>query len=92
MMGDNEGPSTLMELIYCRDDVGPAAVKTQAYDNFCNAVHYALNREPVYFRNVDGYVDAFHWQGHVACSVSLSTGASQHHCRFVPVKPACQRL
>jgi hypothetical protein len=75
MMGDNEGPTTLMQLIYCRDDLERAAVKTQAYDNFRNAVHHALNREPAFFRNADGYVDNFHWQGHVACSVSLSTGA-----------------
>lgn len=91
MMADNEGPGTLMKLIYTRHDLGlqldpnggppTRNVKTQAYDNGCNTIHYALNREPAFFSDVDMYVDAFHMAGHVKCRKSFNTGASCTHSR-----------
>lgn len=34
------------------------------YDNACNLHSYALNRDPVFFKNTQFLVDRLHWRDH----------------------------
>jgi hypothetical protein len=72
-MADAESPASLCELLYTRF---PGDTPNRiAYDNACNAIHYMLNREPDFARNVDFYIDSLHFtKGHPKCCKSYDTG------------------
>jgi hypothetical protein len=44
------------------------------YDNACNALTYALNRDPQFARQLRIVVDKLHFKGHTACATSLDSG------------------
>lgn len=64
MMRDSESPRTLFEVLYTRFPVAPRLV---VYDNGCNAHAFALNREPVFFKNTQFMIDALHFKCHTGC-------------------------
>lgn len=74
-MPDSESPATLFELLYAflPKDKGIRI----SYDNGCNFLTYALNRDPVWAASVRVFIDALHFKGHVGCASSFSTGVSQ---------------
>ena len=41
-----------------------AAPDIIVYDNACNLHNYALNRDPVFFKDSTFVVDRFHWPNH----------------------------
>lgn len=46
------------------------APETVIYDNACNLHNYALNRDPVFFKDTHFLVDRFHWDNHT-CKYAL---------------------
>ena len=56
----------------CFEWVDPTPPKMIIYDNGCKLHQYALNREPVHFKNTVFLVDRFHWRGHMGCSSGYS--------------------
>lgn len=38
------------------------------YDNCCNFLHYALYREPVFFKRLMAFIDRLHHDNHTNCS------------------------
>lgn len=73
LMADAESPQTIFELIYTR--FPDNAHMRIMYDNACNAHHYFLNREAEYSRDLQFYIDYFHFKGHKNCSLAYGTGA-----------------
>lgn len=72
-MADAESPASLFELLY---NFIPAEQAIRiVYDNGCNFLQYALNRDPVWAGQVRVFVDELHWKGHVNCASSFNTGA-----------------
>ena len=43
------------------------------YDNSCNALQYALNREPQFVRNVSFLMDAWHFKCHEKCCTAYNS-------------------
>jgi hypothetical protein len=70
-MADAESPASLFELLYC---FFPAAAKRIAYDNACNTLNYALNRDPIWAASQRFFVDAMHYKGHKACAGAFNIG------------------
>lgn len=72
LMPDAESPATLYELlrVFMPSD---EAIRI-SYDNGCNFLSYALNRDHVWTASVRVFIDALHFQGHVACAESFNTG------------------
>ncbi|GMH34863.1 hypothetical protein BSKO_02724 [Bryopsis sp. KO-2023] len=65
VMPHAESPRTAFECLYtCWD---PDVLRGFYYDNGCNAEQYALNREPLFFKNVSRMIDSMHARGHVNC-------------------------
>lgn len=73
LMADAESPATVFELVYTRFPDQPTL--RIMYDNACNANHFFLNREPAFCKNIELYVDSFHFKGHKSCSHAYNTGA-----------------
>jgi hypothetical protein len=76
LMAAAESPATLFELLYTR--LPANATARIMYDNACNAEQYFLNREPKFARNLEFYVDNFHFQGHTHCCKAYDTGTAPH--------------
>ena len=54
----------------------PILPKIIVYDNACNLSDYCLNRAPSLFKDSIFLVDAFHFAGHINCSLSFNTRLS----------------
>ena len=67
LLRNGESPEHAFRLIYDRfpPDKLPRVV---VYDNACNAMRYALRREPGLFASVRFLVDRLHWPNHARCS------------------------
>lgn len=76
-MADSESPASLFELLYCFFP-RQQAIRI-VYDNGCNFLQYALNRDPVWAGWVRVFVDELHSKGHVNCAASFDTGAHIHY-------------
>jgi hypothetical protein len=72
LMADAESPGTIFELLYTM--LPENAQARIMYDNACNAEHYFLNREPEFTKNLEFYVDEFHFAGHRQCCRAYNTG------------------
>ena len=89
-MPDSESPATLFELLYC---FLPKDIALRiAYDNGCNFLAYALNRDPLWAAHIRVLVDELHAKGHLHCAASFDTGAFIvymhnfcHVCRWRPL-------
>lgn len=74
-MADTESPSTLYELLYC---FFPPDKKIRiSYDNGCQFLAFALNRDPQWAGQLRVMIDELHHHGHKACASSFSTGTKQ---------------
>jgi hypothetical protein len=71
LMANSELPAVHFELLYIffLDE----AIRI-AYDNGCNFLSYALNRDPKWAAGVRVRIDTPHYQGHKTCADSLNTG------------------
>lgn len=75
-MADSESPATLFELLYV---FFPANQSMRiVYDNGCNFLQYALNRDPVWAASKRVFVDELHAKGHTNCAASFDTGEVLH--------------
>jgi hypothetical protein len=78
LMTRAESPRTLFELLYCYFPE-PEVPMRVVYDNGCNLLAYALNRDPEWTKkSLHVYIDALHKKGHVKCADGLDTGACLH--------------
>jgi hypothetical protein len=68
----NEGAAADEELAAAQR-VQPAGGRF-VYDNACNALTYALNRDPKWARQWRMFIDKLHFKGHTACAASLDAG------------------
>jgi hypothetical protein len=73
-MADAESPATLFELLYSRF---PEDAKIRmSYYHACNASHYVLNREAVFVKNLDWYINALHYSGVTSSTLARKTNIS----------------
>lgn len=72
LMADSESPATLFEILYLMFPTDEEIRVT--YDNGCNFLNYALNRDPEWAARVRVFIDALHWKCHTKCAEPLSTG------------------
>jgi hypothetical protein len=75
-MTDAESPATLFELLYLFFPEEPMRI---VYDNGCNFLSYALNRDPAWTAILRAFVDALHFKGHTSCAKSFDTGVGRAH-------------
>ena len=75
LMPDAESPATLFELLYI---FFPDVSMRIAYDNGCNFLAYALNRDPAWAALLRVFIDGLHWRNHIACATGFSSGAFCH--------------
>ena len=75
MMVDAESPRTLFDVLYTHLPSPPLAESrsTVCYDNGCNFDHFALNREPNFFKYLDVAIDHFHYSEHNRCSIAYDS-------------------
>ena len=73
-MSASESPATLFELLYLFFPEAPLRI---AYDNGCNFLVYALNRDPVWASRLRVFIDTPHYKGHTGCAGSFNTGTSR---------------
>lgn len=66
LMSIPESAETLFSLLYSRFKDGRLFI---IYDNCCNALEYALNREPYFFKDAVFGVDGVHWKNHINCTL-----------------------
>ena len=71
LMAASESPATLFELLYLYFPEAPLRI---AYDNGCNFLVYALNRDPVWASRLRVFIDPPHFKGHTGCAGSFNTG------------------
>ena len=67
-----ESPATLFELLYLFFPRAPLRI---AYDNGCNFVAYALNRDPAWVAQLQVFIDGLHFPNHKGCADSFNTRA-----------------
>jgi hypothetical protein len=72
-MTDAESPGTLFELLYLFFTAAGGMLRV-IYDNACNFLNYALNRDPAWAQSVRVFIDALHFKGHTCCATSLDGG------------------
>lgn len=73
LMADAESPAPVFEFLYVF--MPPDMRKRVAYDNGCNLLRYALNRDPRFVAMLLVLIDAFHAPNHHACAAAFNTGA-----------------
>lgn len=73
LMTDAESPGTLFELLYLFFAAAGGMLRV-VYDNACNFLNYALNRDPAWAKSVRVFIDALHFKGHTCCATSLDGG------------------
>ena len=71
LMASAESPATLFELLYLCMPRGPLRI---GYDNVCNFVAFALNRDPMWMASVRPVIDDLHARGHTDCAQSFDAG------------------
>ena len=81
LMTDSESPATLFELLYLFFPEQPMRI---GYDNACNFISYALNRDPAWTALLRAFVDALHFKGHTGCANSFSSGT-----RYLAILHGC---
>lgn len=67
-MSKFESPETFFSIIMQRRRVAPRVL---IGDNLCLGQHFAMNREPHFFKDVSWFLDGMHNYGHVACSTGF---------------------
>jgi hypothetical protein len=72
-MASAESPATLFELLYI---FFPEGRKRIGYDNGCNFLSYALNRDPKWAAQLQVFIDGLHWPNHTGCAESFCTSVS----------------
>jgi hypothetical protein len=71
-MADSESPAALFELLYL---FMPSTTRMRvSYDNGCNFLGYALNRDPQWAATVRTFIDELHFKGHKSCPGTFDTG------------------
>ena len=60
---------------HCHKDCTTPLMIFILYDNGCNSLRYALNRNPETTKEMIWLVDKLHWAGHTTCSPFLDSGA-----------------
>jgi hypothetical protein len=71
-MAAAESPAALFELLYIF--FPPHKRLRIAYDNGCNFLSYALNRDPLWAASVRVFIDELHSKGHKQCAAGFNTG------------------
>lgn len=71
LMADAESPATLFELLKTHFLEPPRRI---VYDNGCNLLQYALNREPLFLLNTQICIDELHYKGHRRCAKAFDSG------------------
>jgi hypothetical protein len=75
-MSKFESPETLFSFILQRRKKPPYAI---VYDSCCREQHYAMNREPFYFKDVEFFIDCMHNTEHVQCSSGYTVRRYPHY-------------
>jgi hypothetical protein len=71
VMRDKETEATPFTMLIQQCKAPPQVV---IYDNACNLMSYALNREPKFFKDTLFLVDSHHWTtSHKACSTTFNS-------------------
>jgi hypothetical protein len=70
LMVVQESPRSVFEVLKTRRAEAPRMI---IYDNCCNLMHFALNRDPEFFRDTEFFVDQFHFAGHSHCHTDFTT-------------------
>lgn len=65
-MCENESAALPFKIFYNCMEKAPDVV---VYDAGCQLLTYALEREPVYFKDVAVLIEQLHWSEHVACTL-----------------------
>ncbi|XP_053402535.1 uncharacterized protein LOC123544018 isoform X2 [Mercenaria mercenaria] len=65
VMASNESPNVPFTILRTRFKQAPRRV---IYDNACKLQEYCLNRDPLFFKDTEFYVDRLHWDNHTSCS------------------------
>ncbi|KAI9136036.1 hypothetical protein BKA69DRAFT_1034025, partial [Paraphysoderma sedebokerense] len=55
------------------------------YDNACNVLEYALNREPVFFKNTLCVIDGLHFFNHLNCNAGFDSRRYPELDQFITV-------
>lgn len=84
---DAESPATLFELLYV---FFPDLHMRIGYDNACQFLAYALNRDPVWAGSKRVFIDDFHGDNHTACARSFIAGALCSPALPPPLVPCIQ--
>ena len=69
-------PMYVFQTVYGRWETAP---KLLIYDNACNALTYALRREPFFFRNTLWLVDSLHYVNHSNCNCGFNFGTNPYY-------------
>jgi formylmethanofuran dehydrogenase subunit E-like metal-binding protein len=69
-MANAESPRTVFEVVYTMFEEAPGDM---VYDNMCTLHHYALNREPEFFKLTGARVDAMHYRDHTRCAPDFNS-------------------
>lgn len=68
------------------------APKMVIYDNACSLHNYALNRDPIFFKDTEFYIDRLHWANHtgnVMCCSTHSIGFNRTNRILLSISNVC---
>ncbi|XP_060601822.1 uncharacterized protein LOC132755047 [Ruditapes philippinarum] len=65
VMASNESPNVPFTILRTRFKRAPRQV---IYDNACKLHEYCLNRDPLFFKETEFYIDRLHLDNHTSCS------------------------